>query len=341
MRARSREINIFNMSLLDILCGALGAFCFMMLVLLPYYKPPGKETDLHQQEVKTQDLLDELEKLRARAQDSAVAQQMAVLAQKLQDHVKQLQGQLNQLSAENDQLKSQKESLTAKNDKQALQLDMRHPFLVTSLTYPSQELDIYLDSNIISEKNQRNPPFDPTKAHHSIFFTGDICSFSAERGFASWVNQDAPSGSHYKLYVKVPPPTGRLNSPATITVATAAFGDDWHLDLPNVTLSPERFWTLVGTFSLTPERKPAFQEATQAEREAEWSKLSKSSPPPQTRPTVTTAPTTPFPVQTAQPTGTPLSSEQRRALLEKSEKERRERQQHQSPSPGMSPSQSP
>ena len=25
MRARSREINIFNMSLLDILCGALGA----------------------------------------------------------------------------------------------------------------------------------------------------------------------------------------------------------------------------------------------------------------------------------------------------------------------------
>ena len=39
MRARNREINIFNMSLLDILCGALGAFCFMMIVLLPYYKP--------------------------------------------------------------------------------------------------------------------------------------------------------------------------------------------------------------------------------------------------------------------------------------------------------------
>ena len=36
MRARPREVNIFNMSLLDILCGALGAFCFMMLVALPY-----------------------------------------------------------------------------------------------------------------------------------------------------------------------------------------------------------------------------------------------------------------------------------------------------------------
>jgi hypothetical protein len=37
MRARSREINIFNMSLLDILTGMLGAFLFLMLGLVPYY----------------------------------------------------------------------------------------------------------------------------------------------------------------------------------------------------------------------------------------------------------------------------------------------------------------
>jgi hypothetical protein len=35
MKVRRREVNIFNMSLLDILCGALGAFCFLMLALLP------------------------------------------------------------------------------------------------------------------------------------------------------------------------------------------------------------------------------------------------------------------------------------------------------------------
>jgi hypothetical protein len=35
MKSRSREVNIFNMSLLDILCGALGAFCFLMLSLFP------------------------------------------------------------------------------------------------------------------------------------------------------------------------------------------------------------------------------------------------------------------------------------------------------------------
>jgi hypothetical protein len=341
MRARSREINIFNMSLLDILCGALGAFCFMMLVLLPYYKPPGKEIDLHNQEVKTQELLDELEKLRASAQNSAVAQQMTQLVQSLQGQLQQMQGQLNQLSAENQQLESQNQSLAAKNDKQARQLDMRHPFLISAVSSPPRELDIYLDSQNINEKNQLNPPFDPSKAHHTRFFAGDLTTYSAERGFATWTTRDAPPDWHYKLYVKVPPPAGELNSSASTIVTTAAFGDAWDLQFPNVTLSPERFWTLVGTFSVTSEGKPAFQEATQAERDAEWSKLSKPSPPPQARPTATTAPTAPFPVQTAQPTGTPLSSEQRRALLEKLEKERRERQQHQSPSPGMSPSQSP
>jgi hypothetical protein len=37
VKVRRREVNIFNMSLLDILCGALGAFCFMMLTLFPSY----------------------------------------------------------------------------------------------------------------------------------------------------------------------------------------------------------------------------------------------------------------------------------------------------------------
>src|SRR3981081_391326 len=101
MRARRREINIFNMSLLDILCGALGAFCFMMLVLLPYYKPPGSAADLRKQEAQTDDLLKQLEKLREAAKDSALAQQMADLVRQLQDQIKQLQGQVNQFAAQN------------------------------------------------------------------------------------------------------------------------------------------------------------------------------------------------------------------------------------------------
>jgi hypothetical protein len=37
MKSRNREVSIFNMSVLDLLTGALGAFCFLTLALFPYY----------------------------------------------------------------------------------------------------------------------------------------------------------------------------------------------------------------------------------------------------------------------------------------------------------------
>jgi hypothetical protein len=38
MKPRNREINIFNLSMMDVICGALGAFLIMLVVLIPYYK---------------------------------------------------------------------------------------------------------------------------------------------------------------------------------------------------------------------------------------------------------------------------------------------------------------
>lgn len=40
MKPRNREINIFNISMLDVISGGMGAFLLVMFVLLPYY---GKE----------------------------------------------------------------------------------------------------------------------------------------------------------------------------------------------------------------------------------------------------------------------------------------------------------
>ena len=52
MSGGNREVNIFNMSLLDILCGALGAFCFMMLVLFPYWRPGGADAATTEKQAK-------------------------------------------------------------------------------------------------------------------------------------------------------------------------------------------------------------------------------------------------------------------------------------------------
>jgi hypothetical protein len=54
MRSRNREVNIFNMSLLDILTGMLGAFLFLMLGLVPYYNRPKKQPPPSQQQQQQQ-----------------------------------------------------------------------------------------------------------------------------------------------------------------------------------------------------------------------------------------------------------------------------------------------
>ncbi|RMH14997.1 MAG: VWA domain-containing protein [Gemmatimonadetes bacterium] len=38
MKRRDRSINVFNMSMLDVISGALGAFLIIMIVLMPYYR---------------------------------------------------------------------------------------------------------------------------------------------------------------------------------------------------------------------------------------------------------------------------------------------------------------
>src|SRR3984893_5080968 len=105
MRARRREINIFNMSLLDILCGALGAFCFMMLVALPYYKPSRGNAQLAQDQEKTRELMREIEKMKDKMGDPTAAADLEELLRRLQAQIQGLEGQVNQLTAENEQLK--------------------------------------------------------------------------------------------------------------------------------------------------------------------------------------------------------------------------------------------
>lgn len=311
MRTRTREVQIFNMSLIDILCGALGAFCFMMLVLLPYYKPSGSATDLHKQEVQVQDLLKELERLKDASNDSALAQQMADTMRKLEEQLKQMQGQLNQLTAENERRNAENQNLTAKNDKQARQLAMRHPFLAMAVSFPPQDVDVYLDSDGMTEDKKSNPPFDPSKPHQPNFFAGDTSAWWPDHGVTVWMTADTPIGAHYKFYVKTPRATDALTAftvPPVTTVKSMALNDSWRIDLPEVTLNSAKFWTLVGTFTVKPDGKLEFKEATQPERDAEWTRLSKTTPPPEVKPSATNAAVMPFsdqPAQSASPSPSP------------------------------------
>src|SRR2546423_11732309 len=136
MRAHPREVNIFNMSLLDILCGALGAFCFMMLVALPYYIVGTPDRVRSQQ--RTQELLKDLDKLRERMSDPEQAEELRRLIDEMTAQIKQLEGQVNQYAYEKEQLSKQNDELTATDKKQRKQIAQRKP---TAVLVSANDLD--------------------------------------------------------------------------------------------------------------------------------------------------------------------------------------------------------
>jgi outer membrane murein-binding lipoprotein Lpp len=96
VRATNREINIFNMSLLDILTGMLGAFLFLMLGLLPFYSKAIKGTLISAEEKQK---FDELKKLLDKGLKGPLSPEEA-----------------EQLRAEMERLRSDNEQLRTKND---------------------------------------------------------------------------------------------------------------------------------------------------------------------------------------------------------------------------------
>src|SRR5579871_1751446 len=191
MKPRNREINIFNMSLLDILCGALGTFAFMMIMLFPYYSvgknavnkapdvPPGVDP-------KT------FEEAQARIR------QLEDTLKKFQDYAKDLEGQVNQLKVQNKQLQDEAKSTGSTVE----QMQMRNPFIVNLYFFggPDDVGDIAVYDDRTSQDNKRKTPKpDPTKSE-PVFWTGDLSGLG--HAGAYYLVRDTPGGK-YHLYLKV------------------------------------------------------------------------------------------------------------------------------------------
>ena len=67
MKRRNRDINIFNLSMLDAISGAMGAFLIIMVILLPYYKKESIDYQKKLQQSRAAEELARQETLTARA----------------------------------------------------------------------------------------------------------------------------------------------------------------------------------------------------------------------------------------------------------------------------------
>lgn len=336
MRARNREINIFNMSLLDILCGALGAFCFMTLSLLPFYKPPGKETKLHEEQQRVLDSIKDLDDLKRKLKDAESAQAMNELVQKLERQIKEMQGEMNRRMAEMQnaspdklrQLEEENKRL-AKDKEKAEQESFNHRWRKPVMLYLwatdlGANLDMYALMAGESTEGRRQPPFDMTKERQSVFWGGDFNVWHPARSSALWIVRNTPPQSSWKIYARM---VGKPEELRRTWVRGAAHSDEFKVDFPSVELLPERPVGFLGTLLSDADRKFTFKEATPAERDAEWREIAKNLPA-----------ATPSPKPAPQPTPPsrqPTTEEERRALIEKrrQELERMRQQREQQPPP--------
>jgi hypothetical protein len=202
LKTKSREVNIFNMSLLDILCGALGAFCFMMLVLFPYWKPAGMEAadraqDAEQLEREIQDLRKALSE--ANSADAAGLQKRV---NGLQQSINKLQGQLNKATQDLQQ-----------KDQQLAQFEMRNPVVLATQSWQAnQDLDLYVEWDYAKEK-QPYPKADPNKKQWE-YYAGEARVDCKSACAEMWLIRDVPAGRSFTLFYKYLTSTGNPAPPA-------------------------------------------------------------------------------------------------------------------------------
>lgn len=80
MKPRNREIQIFNLSMLDVISGAMGAFLIVMVVLLPAYKNKDaalNDEDAERLQQENQDLRETIDELQQKLAQASRPQQPA------------------------------------------------------------------------------------------------------------------------------------------------------------------------------------------------------------------------------------------------------------------------
>jgi hypothetical protein len=210
MKPRNREINIFNMSLLDVLCGALGAFCFMMLVLFPYYsqdKGTARAPDVPPAGVdpKTYD------------QAMARIKELEDLIKKFQDYSSQADAQQKREEAEIRELQNDMKDAKEKIG----QLEMRKPILSVgrfSLA-DTDHVQVYIEDERVGDTGKKAQRVDPTKPQDASF-NGDFATQGEGAGLSYFMVRDAPTGE-YRVFAKIikhPPSNQPIRGFVTVEV---------------------------------------------------------------------------------------------------------------------------
>ncbi len=291
MRPRSREINIFSLSLMDVISGAMGAFLIIMVILARYYVfDPNVKQDAEDLRIRldaaisglnrirggTEQIFSKLIKSKSGATTSGLATgdalaEIEALSQGVSQDIDRVnaqlgyaQGQINGLEEELQEKSAQIERAEERID----ELERRNPFVVATLYTCRQDVDLFIESDRIFDKSGEPAwKFDPRYNRRQGFADDNGLEFSRGPGSDTEMVGQAVRSTNYKIFVNLSYP---LPEVAKCDVWLYAFGrQGFWVKAGNTTLTAERPFDFIGTVRVDQDYKFSYAEATAEEREAE------------------------------------------------------------------------
>ena len=222
MKPRNREINIFNLSMLDVISGAMGAFLIIMVILLPYYK---KETIDYERELK-----------QSRASE-AIARQAAQAAE-----AAQLSAEAIALTAQQSERAAQADANQNRQRADAAAQQLAKTFLLVHIQWGTKLQDV--DLHVV----------DPTGTEYYYehkSFPGRSGTLSVDSQFGPgnevWSTPNASPGD-YRIYANLYNTHGVTDTP---TVIGSVIHRDGSTALPPTQLSTKQQKYLVATVTVS------------------------------------------------------------------------------------------
>lgn len=239
MKPRSREVNIFSMSALDLFASALGAFILITVVLFPFFPNTGDSQE-RVDEVKAE--LQAAEHLAAELQDALDSARQQLQAQSeeiesLQQQLAECQATLEDSSDLLGQLNQSQQALSeAQRDLQECRRALKKTFVLVLISWStSDDVDLHVVDPMGREFYYENKRVRGSRA---------VLEEDNTRGPGNeiWLHPEAEPGN-YQVYVKY---FSRRNR-AGVRVRGAVLHQGGKSELPQVRLSGEGQKPLVAT----------------------------------------------------------------------------------------------
>ncbi len=264
MKRPNRETQIFNLSMMDVISGAMGAFLIIMVIMSQSYQnDPATTKNVQDLQDQLDEALDELQETRTLLDDRNVRQKI----ENAQQQIRQARQEAEVVKENLNQSQKKIARLDAELQDTQQRLNWSKPVMVQlKWSFNPADVDLYIESFALSAKTHKKemPAFNPYEQQWS-FWAGDIAwDEPSSPGPDIWVISKAVPDIDYKIYYKI-----AYDGQYQYTKARAYLIGNYagQIDLPELTLTKEKPWVYVGTLRFDEDGKAIWQEATEEERE--------------------------------------------------------------------------